>query len=171
MLVYHGSNGDIDEISLTKGRRHKDFGQGFYVTPDLDTAKRMAIKKVDLFKGNPTIITYEFDELALTSGRLKVLVFPEKASAAWIQFINDNRNRHKKFQPHGYDIVKGPIADDGVAIQLGRLRAHAELADAIAIDLQDKYLDQQIYFGTQRSLNYLKKLSVCKLDQVQHITK
>ena len=41
MLVYHGTNADIAEIDLTKGIRFKDFGQGFYVTPDLETAQRM----------------------------------------------------------------------------------------------------------------------------------
>ena len=52
MLVYHGTNADIAEIDLTKGTRFKDFGQGFYVTPDLETAQRMAGKKVDLFRVN-----------------------------------------------------------------------------------------------------------------------
>lgn len=37
MLVYHGTNCDIDEICLTRGSRYKDFGQGFYVTPDIET--------------------------------------------------------------------------------------------------------------------------------------
>ena len=65
MLVYHGTNCDIDEIDLARGSRHKDFGQGFYVTPDMETSKRMAQKKAILFGGMPTIITYEFDERIL----------------------------------------------------------------------------------------------------------
>lgn len=163
MLVYHGSNGEIDEICLTCGSRYKDFGQGFYVTPDINTARRMALKKVSLYGGEPILITYEFNDFALTSEVLRVLVFPEKATAAWIQFIDDNRNRAKNTCPHGYDIVMGPIADDGVALQLGRLRAHTDSAETIALALQDKYLDQQICFGSIESLHYLKKLSVCKL--------
>lgn len=163
MLVYHGTNGDIEQIILTIGSRFKDFGQGFYVTPDKKTAERMARKKVDLFNGEPIIITYEFDESVLTSGDMNVLEFPEKATAAWIRFIDANRDRHKNVKPHSYDIVKGPIADDGVALQLGRLRSHADTAESIAKDLQDKYLDQQIYFGTPKSLNYLKKQSVCRI--------
>lgn len=164
MLVYHGSNNDILEIDLTLGSRFKDFGQGFYVTPDLDTAQRMARKKADLFGGKPTIITYEFDESVLKSDKLKVLVFSTKATASWIRFIDNNRNRRKDYSAHGYDIVKGPIADDGVALQLGRLRVHADSAETIAADLQDKYLDQQIYFGTPESLKYLKRLSACILQ-------
>jgi len=164
MLVYHGSNNDILEIDLTLGSRFKDFGQGFYVTPDLDTAQRMARKKADLFGGEPTIITYDFDESVLKSDKLKVLVFSTKATVSWIRFIDNNRNRRKDYSAHGYDIVKGPIADDGVALQLGRLRAHADSAETIAADLQDKYLDQQIYFGAPESLKYLKRLSACILQ-------
>ena len=79
MLVYHGTNADIAEIDLTKGIRFKDFGQGFYVTPDLETAQRMARKKVALFKGKPTAISYELDESALTAADLDVLTFPAKS--------------------------------------------------------------------------------------------
>lgn len=163
MLVYHGTNADIEVIDLTKGTRYKDFGQGFYVTPDLFTAQRMARKKVDLFKGEPIVICYELDESALNSDELNVMIFPEKACSEWINFISMNRNRYSTATPHIYDIVKGPIADDGVALQLGRLRLHAEEAEQIAIDLQDKFLDQQICFRTMRSLSFLKKISVCEL--------
>lgn len=163
MNVYHGSNCDIETIDLTKGSRFKDFGQGFYVTPDLETAKRMAEKKTRFYGGEKTIIKYEFDESNLGSSDLKLLVFPERATAEWITFIAKNRDRQNIIKSCEYDIIKGPIADDGVALQLGRLKVHADQAEMIAQDLQDKYLDQQIYFGTERSLNYLKKISVCKI--------
>ena len=32
MILYHGTNQDIDSIDLSKGMRYKDFGQGFYLT-------------------------------------------------------------------------------------------------------------------------------------------
>lgn len=163
MKVYHGSNQDISDIDLKRGIRFKDFGQGFYVTPDIDTARRMAYKKVDLLGGTPTIITYEFDETVLSSCELNILVFPERATAEWILFIEKNRNRRKPIESHTYDIIKGPIADDGVALLLGRVRTHADRADSIAIALQDKYLDQQIYFGTPASLKYLIKVDVCQI--------
>ena len=37
MILYHGTNADFDRISLTIGLRHKDFGWGFYLTPDRKT--------------------------------------------------------------------------------------------------------------------------------------
>jgi len=163
MRVYHGSNGDIEAICLTQGSRYKDFGMGFYVTTNLETAQRMARKKTALFQGTPTVITYDFDESALVSKQLDVLVFPEKANPEWVRFIEGNRNRRYSSGQHGYDIVKGPIADDGVALQLDRLRAHADSVQAIADALQDVFLDQQICFCSPRSLNYLIKISSCRI--------
>ena len=78
MTLYHGTNADIGAIDLTRGLRHKDFGKGFYLTPDRTTAVRIAQKKARLFGGTPTLITYEMDDAALHSD-LKVKIFPEKA--------------------------------------------------------------------------------------------
>ncbi len=97
MTLYHGSNQDIEVIDLTKGLRHKDFGKGFYLTPDRQTATRMAQKKPRLFGGTATLITYEMD-----------IYTPEQAAA----------------------------------------------------QLQDKYLDQQYYFGTEQALRFLYKINV-----------
>ena len=63
MTLYHGTNADFDRISLTKGQRYKDFGWGFYLTPDRKNAIRMAQKKARLFGGTPTLITYKLDEV------------------------------------------------------------------------------------------------------------
>lgn len=162
MIVYHGSNQDIEIIDLTAGSRFKDFGRGFYVTPDKETATRMA-EKSRFFGGQATIIEYDFDESAFVSEDLNTLEFPERATADWLKFIAKNRDRKCPASYHDYDIIKGPIADDGVALQLGRLHVHAEQADSIALDLQDRYLDQQIFFGTPKSLKFLKKKSICQI--------
>ena len=65
MTLYHGANADIGAIDLNRGLRHKDFGKGFYLTPDRTTAIRMAQKKARLFGGTATLITYEMDDAAL----------------------------------------------------------------------------------------------------------
>lgn len=38
MILYHGSNTDIQEIDLSQSRPYKDFGQGFYLTQDKEQA-------------------------------------------------------------------------------------------------------------------------------------
>lgn len=114
MKLYHGTNQEIEAIDLSKGLKHKDFGQGFYLTPELETAQRMAKKRARLFGGNATIIEYEYDE-AMAEG-LNVKVFPEKATAEWARFVDRNRDRKQAPERCEYDIVSGPIADDGVPI-------------------------------------------------------
>lgn len=164
MLVYHGSYCDIEEIDLTKGSRFKDFGQGFYVTPDLKTAQRMAIKKAKLFGGKPTVIVYEFHDELMNDTGFRTKVFPQKATAEWIRFIDRNRDKRQCVTSHDYDVVVGPIADDGVAVQLTNYRNQILTPEDAARRLQDKYLDQQIYFGTPRALKLLKKTDVWKIS-------
>lgn len=157
MTLYHGTNADIAQIDLERGMRHKDFGKGFYVTPDRMTAIRMAQKKARLFGGTPTLITYEMDEAALHSD-LEVKVFPEKACTEWLLFVDANRDRKNTKAIHSYDIVIGPIADDGVVLQLTNYREGIYTPEEAARLLQDKYLDQQYYFGTPRALSFLHKI-------------
>ena len=160
MILYHGTNMDIEKIDLSLSLNHKDFGKGFYLTPELKTACRMATKKARLFGGKATLIIYDLDEKALQSDDLKVKIFPEKATVEWFLFIDANRDRENKLPVHDYDIVVGPIADDGVVLQLNNYRENIYTPEQAAIALQDKYLDQQYYFGTEKALNYIKKIEV-----------
>ena len=119
----------------------------------------MALKRARLFGGTATLITYELDDSALQSD-LKVRVFPEKASVEWFLFVDANRDRKSKQPVHDYDIVVGPIADDGVVLQLTNYREGIYSPEEAARLLQDIYLDQQYYFGTERALNFLHKINV-----------
>lgn len=157
MKLYHGTNGDIEKIDLSQGLKYKDFGKGFYATPDRTTAVRMAQKRARLFGGTATLITYEFDESALSS-EMKIKRFPEKASVEWFLFVDANRDRKHTEPVHGYDIVVGPIANDGVVLQLTNYREGIYSPEQAAQLLQDKYLDQQYYFGTERALYFLHKI-------------
>lgn len=158
MKLYHGTNQDIVSIDLEMGLRYKDFGKGFYLTPERDTAIRMAQKKARLFGGSATLITYEWEENSLNL--LKVKVFPAKASVDWFLFVDANRDREKDQPVHDYDIVIGPIADDGVVLQLTNYREGVYSPEEAARLLQDKYLDQQYYFGTDAALQFLHKIKV-----------
>ena len=43
--LYHGSNMEIEEIDLKRGRKGKDFGQGFYLTTLRSQTKEQAIRR------------------------------------------------------------------------------------------------------------------------------
>lgn len=156
MILYHGTNENIETIDLTKGLRHKDFGKGFYVTPDKATAIRMAKKKARLFGGTATLITYEMDDTVFRSD-LKIKIFPENACVEWLLFVDANRDRKNETPIHDFDIVIGPIANDGVVLQLTNYHEGIYSPEEVARLLQDRYLDQQYYFGTERALSFLHK--------------
>jgi len=157
MRLYHGTNQDFDIIDLSKGLMYKDFGRGFYLTPDKSTAERMAVKKAALFGGNPVLQVYDFDE-SMSSSELNIKEFPQKATVEWVEFIFKNRNKRHGMKKHNYDIVIGPIANDGVVIQLNEYEDGLITAEEAARKLQDKYLDKQYCFCSERSLKFIKKL-------------
>ena len=156
MKLYHGTNVDFDVIDLTKSNKYKDFGQGFYLTDIRSQAEELAAKKSRLFGGYPVIQEYEFDESLLSGAELKVLKF-DKPSTEWAEFIFKNRNRDNNFT-HDYDIVIGPIANDGVAYLLGRYEEGTLTIDELSDKLDYKKLNSQHFFGTNKSLKYLKRL-------------
>lgn len=156
MKLYHGTNVDFDVIDLTKSNKYKDFGQGFYLTDIRSQAEELAAKKSRLFGGYPVIQEYEFDESLLSSTELKVLKF-DKPSTEWAEFIFKNRNRDYNFT-HDFDIVIGPIANDGVAYLLGRYEEGTLTIEELSDKLDFKKLNSQYFFGTNKSLKYLKRL-------------
>lgn len=156
MKLYHGTNLDFSVIDLARSNKYKDFGQGFYLTDIRSQAEELAAKKSRLFGGYPVIQEYEFDESILTGKELKVLMF-DAPTTEWAEFIFKNRNRNANFK-HDYDIVVGPIADDGVAYLLGRYEEGTLTIEELSEQLDYKKLNSQYFFGTNKSLKYLKRL-------------
>lgn len=66
-------------------------------------------------------------------------------------------NRKTHFQ-HDYDIVYGPIANDGVAYLLGRYEEGTMTIEELAEELEYRELNNQYYFGTERAIKLLKRL-------------
>ncbi|SHG17043.1 Protein of unknown function [Prevotella scopos JCM 17725] len=88
MILYHGSNIDIDKIDLTKSQPYKDFGKGFYLSADKQQAQRMAEQRTSiLLEGKPTLNKYQFDETILDDNSLKILRFENTARNGLILFL------------------------------------------------------------------------------------
>ena len=158
MKLYHGTNIDFFEIDFKKCKPNKDFGCGFYLTDIKQQAVDMAIRRAKFEdKGSPVVQEYEFDESLLTSDELRVKIF-DGISNDWAQFIVANRNAKGK-RIHNYDVVVGPIADDGVTYQLRRYTEGAISMKRLIEELKySKGLTIQYYFGTERALSFLKRL-------------
>ena len=159
MILYHGSNVKIEVPNLEKSKPYKDFGRGFYLSADKSQALRMAEQKtLQLLIGEPIVSEFEFDETLLQSNELKVKIF-EDYSVEWANFILQNRDVHNQHPIHEYDIVYGPIADDGVTFQLRRYQAGTISIDELVKELQyAKGITFQYFFGTSLALEKLKRL-------------
>ena len=60
---------------------------------------------------------------------------------------------------HAYDIIYGPIANDNIGLQMRRIDAKLIDWELFVKELQHKGGETyQYFFGTDKSLKYLKKL-------------
>lgn len=159
ITLFHGSNVAIDEIDLSKGLRDKDFGKGFYLTDIRSQAEDMAKRRTRIVgSGSPTVTAFAFDDSLLNSAELNVKIFPDQPNVEWAKFVDANRYSSETGFTHNYDIVVGPIADDGVAFQLERFHEQMIDAEVLARELTYRELTRQYFFGTERAITRLKKI-------------
>lgn len=157
MRLYHGTNKAFDAIDLLKSKPNKDFGRGFYLSPNFEQALEMAkIKYSQQETGEPIVMTFEVDELEMNN--LRVLRF-DGYNEEWAKFILANRNNATGGSAHDYDIVYGPIADDKVGAQLWRYET--QLIDLPTLVEKLKYMKGvtfQYFFGTEKAISILKRI-------------
>lgn len=157
MILYHGSNVQIERIELEKSKPFKDFGRGFYLSPDKQQAEKMAIFRSKVLGNAPIVTEFSFDERKLYDGTLRFLSF-DSYSEEWAKFVLKNREESDSFQDD-YDVIYGPIANDRIGLQIHKLMEKS-------IDMQEflhrikyfKGVTYQYFFGTDCAISYLKKL-------------
>ena len=155
MILYHGSNMNIDKIDLEMSKPNKDFGKGFYLSESEEQAMEMANFKSVLLGGEPIVTKFEFDVGMMKNSKLRVKVF-EEYSEEWADFVFANREGHEVEQ---YDIVYGPIANDKVGLQIRKLKDGS--IDKTEFLNRLKYMKGitfQYYFGTEKAIKYLSRL-------------
>ena len=155
MILYHGSNTEIEVVDLEKSKPFKDFGRGFYLSDDEAQAMEMARFRASILGGFPIITVFEFREIEIASSVLKIKKF-DSYSDEWLDFIIANREGQ---EVERYDFVYGPIADDKVGFQLRRYKD--EVIDKSQLLEKLKYMKGitfQYFFGSEEALSYLRKL-------------
>lgn len=157
MKLYHGSNQPIHNIDLSKGKKYKDFGQGFYTTHLPEQAVYWSKRISDRFGGIATVTEFEFDMDAALAEGLNVKIF-EKPDKEWALFVMANRKQSGEDFSHDYDIVIGPVADDRMARLFGLYDMEIIDLYAVVAGLIYKDLNSQYFFATERALNYLKRV-------------
>lgn len=159
MILYHGSDIAIEMIDLSMSKPYKDFGRGFYLSADFDQAMNMAKQRVQQKQrnGTPIVSSFEFDESIMTSGDLKTIIWNDYC-VEWAEFVIRNRNRKLQHPCHDYDIVYGPIADDGVTFQIRRYEAGYLTIEQLIEELKySKGITFQYLFANEIAISKLTK--------------
>lgn len=98
MLVYHVSDVVIEKPDLKRGRKNADFGQGFYLSTDIDFSLKWATM-------DGLLNVYDIDLEGLKVKRFK-------RDKEWFEYIYNNRRLKDLLDD--YDVIIGPIANDTI---------------------------------------------------------
>jgi hypothetical protein len=166
MILYHGSNVEIDRPDLTKCRPYKDFGTGFYTTPYIEQAEKMAKRTSRIYGGKSVVTSFEIIDNFLENSEFHIKRFTEPDDE-WAIFVMNNRN--KAFTDFSnpacnldskYDIVDGPVANDDLVTLLNLYITGTISMQALQSEMTYRRLTNQISFHTERALGLLKKRGV-----------
>ena len=113
-VLYHGTNEAFEVPDVEAGREGMDFGKGFYLTPSVESARKMAVRVVKRKGGTETVIAFEFDEeQARRDGAIRDYPTMDRT---WVNFVLANRLWDRSAADHNIDrryrIVHGYVADD-----------------------------------------------------------
>ena len=86
MILYHGSNTEIEAIDLNRCKPFKDFGRGFYLTTLENQAFDMAVRTTALRRsGSPVVTVFDLPDDWRSRG-LSVREF-DQPSRDWAMFV------------------------------------------------------------------------------------
>ncbi len=175
MILYHGSYMPVERIDLAKCFVGKDFGKGFYLTSDIQQAKRFIgtslRKAIDTGKleGKQTFGYLSFFEFHGNPESLHYFNFQE-ADEQWLRFVAFNRtvindNSFLNALPKEIckaEIISGKVANDRtnpvITAYLGGL--YGPITEQTAIEtairlLKTNTLKDQFCFLTQKAVDCL----------------
>ena len=151
MILYHGSYVEVRNPKIIIGDATHDFGFAFYLTEHREQAERWAKIKVRRNGlGKPIVSVFDFDEDIL---ELDFKEFPE-TNEEWLDVVS--KCRTIKEYNHGFDIVKGKIADDKVGETITFYLEGVITKEQTIERLKYSDVNSQIAFCTEESLKHLK---------------
>jgi len=163
MVLFHGSNMEIEQINLNRCKPYKDFGTGFYTTELEEQAINMAKRTVRLSGGKPYITKFSIDDAVFEDRNITRKIF-NATTNEWALFVVNNRNRNftdlnsaECNLDNKYDIVIGPIANDDLRLLFDLFEDRIITIEELTDRLRYKKLSNQISFHTDKAVNMLKK--------------
>lgn len=165
IYLYHGTDLEFDLPNPEMGRRGTDFGQGFYLTPHIESAVNMA-RRVARRKNSQgaVVICYSLDENQLVSAGLRIRSFLN-IEPGWLRFVVANRYFQQDAPDHNldkrWDVVHGFIADDRIVRLLDALVKGFTTEDEVLKTLRmAQFKSIQYSFHSAAAVSLLKKIEV-----------
>ena len=151
MLLYHGSNLQVDKPRLIQQNRFLDFGNGFYTTTNFEQAQNFA-KKVSFRRGGKAIVNvYEISDKLSENLKIKEFSSPNEE---WLDFVSAHRNGI--YNGENYDLIIGAVANDDVYRTL-QVYSTGLLTKEQALEaLKIKKLYNQYVFASEKAIKSLK---------------
>ena len=158
MRLYHGSNVEVVHVDLRQSRRYRDFGRGFYLSDNYLQALAFS-EQVRKRRGTGASIVsvFEFDAVHLDDGSLSVRRF-EDYTKEGARFVVMNRKYQGLENPHKYDVVYGPIADDKVALQIDLYLLQEISFQTLVENLRYRTKTFQYCFASERAVQTLRRV-------------
>lgn len=148
MKLYHTGKVEIRDPDIFRGRKNADFGQGFYLTPDMEFARRWA-------HGDAVVNEYELDESGLVIHRFE-------RNEDWFHYIFRNRRFRDGLSA---DVVIGPIANDTIFDTLGVISSgFLKAEDAIKLLMIGQEYTQ-VAVKTEKAVKRLRWLGSEKISK------
>lgn len=154
MILYHGSNCEIEKIDFAMCKPYKDFGQSFYLTTLLTQAREMARKVADRFGGEPIVNAFEFDDSNLSTLNVKKFELPNRE---WAEFVMANRSRSQEHPADNFDLIIGPVANDDIATLFRTFAMNVITMDELVQGLKSRKLNNQYAFRSEKAISFLQK--------------
>ena len=163
IILFHGTPDEIVVPTYGKGEKKHDYGQGFYLTENLELAKEWAVCRPNEIKGY--VHQYELD----TNG-LKILDFQEQGVLAWLAELMKHRDAadskryrmlaQKFIKKYGvnteeYDVIKGWRANIDMDI-LEELLSLGGLGIQYCIKTEPAYSKLQEIEGSLQTVSYVE---------------
>ena len=152
MILYHGSDVNVDCPKIVKQNRFLDFGFGFYTTTNREQAVNFAIKVAERRQSKEAILNvYEMKEqIAFTECSLLQFNAPDER---WLDFVA--ANRQGVYQGKQYDLIYGAVANDDVYRVITLYMTGLLTKEQALEDLKIRKLFNQLVFTTEQALGYL----------------
>ena len=169
ITLYHGTNSPFEVPDPGRGRRGTDFGQGFYLTPDFDSAANIAgLSVARSGYGSKIVLRYDFDEARAEILGLRIRHL-SSLDAEWMSFVIANRMGDRSASDHNidclYDVVDGLVADDKIVTLLRRYQmGELKQEDILNILQQRPWRTVQYSFHSRKAIMCLTRKEIIYVD-------